>query len=158
MVAGCGDYVPAYASAMNYTEGSDPEQQYPQEAAALVDRGFCALKMRIGGQQPRRDLAALTAVRRVVGSDIKLMTDANGAYTLSTAIDVGRELERLNFYWFEEPLPQADYPGYEVLTEKLDIAIAAGEALPSRGAFKAVIVRRAMDIVATRRQPMRWDW
>lgn len=141
------EHVPAYASAMNYTEGLDPEQQYPLEAAELVGRGFRALKMRIGGQTPRRDLAAVTAVRTAVGSDIKLMTDGNGAYTLSTAIDLGRELERLDFYWFEEPLPQADYPGYEVLTNKLDIAIAAGEALPSRGTFKEVITRRAMDIV-----------
>lgn len=141
------DRVPAYASAMNYTEGLDPEQQYPHEAAELVDRGFRALKMRIGGQPPRCDLAAVTAVRKEVGPEIKLMTDGNGAYTLSTAIDVGRELERLDFEWFEEPLPQADYPGYEVLTAKLDIAIAAGEALPSRGTFKEVITRRAMDIV-----------
>lgn len=139
--------VPAYASAMNYTEGRDPVQQYPEEVATLVARGFRALKMRTGGLPIAQDLAAATAVREVVGPDVLLMADGNGAYSLSKAIQMGRELEQLDFYWFEEPLPQPDYAGYEVLTAKLDIAIAAGEGLGSRGGFKEVLTRRAMDIV-----------
>ncbi len=141
------DRVTAYASAMNYTEGQEPEEQYPAEALRLVAQGFRALKMRVGGLPLARDIAAATAVREAVGPEILLMADGNGAYSLTTAIQMGRALEALNFYWFEEPLPQPDYAGYEVLTDKLDIAIAAGEALGSRGAFKEVVTRRAMDIV-----------
>jgi D-galactarolactone cycloisomerase len=143
------DRVPACASAMNYVEGEDPAEQYPREATALVARGFRALKMRIGGQSIRRDLAAIAAVRQAAGPDIRLMADGNGAYTLGAAIAMGRELERLNLHWFEEPLPQStpDYAGYEVLAAKLDIAIAACENLTSRGTFKEAIARRAMDIV-----------
>jgi D-galactarolactone cycloisomerase len=141
------DRVPAYASAMNYTEGNAPEKQYPEEAAGLAAKGFRALKMRIGRLSMSRDLAAVAAVREAVGPDVRLMADGNGAYTLGEAIRVGRELDRLGLFWFEEPLPEEHYTGYEVLTDKLDIAIAAGEALTSRGAFKEVIARRAMDIV-----------
>ena len=141
--------VMAYASAMNYIEGEDPAVQYPREAEALVAQGFKALKMRLGGQPLRQDVAAATAVRRAVGPDIKLMADGNGAYTLSSAIQMGRELERLGFYWFEEPLPQSvpEYAAYETLAQTLDIAIAACEGLTSRGQFKEAITRRAMDIV-----------
>ena len=143
------DRVPACASARNYIEGEDPARPYPREATEIVGRGFRALKMRIGGQPMRRDLAAVSAVREAVGPDVKLMADGNGAYTLGTAVQMGRELEKLGLYWFEEPLPQEcpDYAGYEVLTGKLDIAIAAGECLGSRGMFKEAIARRAMDIV-----------
>ncbi len=143
------DRVPAYASAMNYLEGLDPEDYYPREAAELKAEGFRAMKMRIGGQSMRRDLAAVEKVREVVGPDVKLMADGNGAYTLGGAIEMGRELERLRFTWFEEPLPQKtpDYPGYEVLTAKLDIPIAGGEGLTTRGGFKDAIARRAMAIV-----------
>src|SRR5262245_15504946 len=38
------DKVLAYASAMNYTEGVRPEDQFPAEAAELVKRGYKALK------------------------------------------------------------------------------------------------------------------
>ena len=141
--------VAAYASAMNYIEDKNPLEHYPAEATELVERGFRALKMRLGGQCLRADVAVAEAVRSAVGPNVKLMADGNGAYTMHTAIQMGRELERLSFYWFEEPLPQStpDYAGYEVLTEKLDIAIAAGEGLTSRGMFKEVVARRAMDIV-----------
>jgi D-galactarolactone cycloisomerase len=141
------DRVPVYASAMNYVEGMEAEQQFPEEAARLIEQGYRALKMRLGGLPVSRDLAAATAVREVVGPAVRLMADGNGAYSLSTAIQVGRELEQLGFYWFEEPMPQPNYAGYEVLTDKLDIAIAAGEALGSREAFRNVIERHAMDIV-----------
>jgi D-galactarolactone cycloisomerase len=139
--------VPVYASTMNYTEGREPLQQYPEEAAAAVRQGFRALKMRIGGQSPRRDLEVVAAVREAVGPDIRLMADGNGAYTLSTAVRVGKELDRLGLYWFEEPLPEAHYAGYEVLTDNLDIAIAGGEVLDSRGAAKELLCRCAFDII-----------
>ncbi|MBL9216539.1 MAG: mandelate racemase/muconate lactonizing enzyme family protein [Opitutaceae bacterium] len=141
--------VMAYASAMNYIEGEDPAEYYPREAAQLVGEGFRALKMRIGGQEIPRDLAAIKAVRREVGPDVKLMGDGNGTYTLGTAMRMGRELEQQGFYWFEEPLPQCtpDYPGYEVLAAKLDIPIAACEGLTARGRFKEALTRRVMDIV-----------
>jgi D-galactarolactone cycloisomerase len=141
------DRVPAYASAMNYQAGLDPEVHYPEEAAALTAQGFRALKLRLGGQPLARDLAAAQAVRAVVGPDVRLMADGNGAYSPMTALRMGRELEALDFDWFEEPLPQPNYAGYAVLADQLDIAIAAGEALGSRAAFKNVIEQRAMDIV-----------
>ncbi len=143
------DRVMAYASAMNYIEGEDPVEQYPREARAFVAQGFKALKMRIGGQSIRKDLAAAAAVRAAVGPDIRLMADGNGAYTLGSAIQMGRELEKLGFYWFEEPLPQSapEYAAYDVLADTLDIPIAACEGLTSRGQFKEAISRRAMDIV-----------
>jgi D-galactarolactone cycloisomerase len=141
--------VPAYASAMNYIQGVDPVDQYPDEAQAMTARGFQAMKMRIGALSMRQDLAAVAAVRSAVGPDIKLMADGNGAYTLPGAVAMGRELEELGLHWFEEPLPQnaPHYAGYDVLTDKLDIAIAAGEGLDSRGAFDSFIGRRAADIV-----------
>jgi D-galactarolactone cycloisomerase len=88
-------------------------------------------------------------VRQAVGPDVKLMADGNGAYSLGTAMKMGRELEQQDFYWFEEPLPQSTpgYAGYEVLTSKLDIPIAACEGLTCRAQFKEAISRRAMAIV-----------
>ncbi len=138
----------AYASGMNYTAGIEPERQFPAEAAELVQRGFTALKVRTGRLTPRRDLALLAKIRETVGSDIRLLTDGNGAFTFSEAVKFAKELEKLDFYCFEEPLPQGlNYAGYETLTASLDIAIAGGEVLDSRVSARDLIVRRSFDII-----------
>lgn len=142
------DKVLAYASAMNYTEGVPPEQQFPPEAAALVKQGFRALKMRTGRYENRRDLAVLAKVREAVGPNVLLMTDGNGGFTLPQAVKFGKELEKLDFYCFEEPLPQGlNYAGYDVLTASLDIAVAGGEVLDSRVAAREHIAKRSFDII-----------
>lgn len=143
------DRVLAYASAMNYTAGIDPLKQFPEEAAALVQKGFQALKLRIGRLEPGDDLKIAAAVREAVGPKVRLMADANGAYAPATALQVGKELERLGFYFFEEPLPLVapHYVGYEHLAAELDIRLAGGEALDSRLTGKNLIDRRAVDLI-----------
>jgi L-alanine-DL-glutamate epimerase-like enolase superfamily enzyme len=50
------------------------------------------------------DLEAHKAVRKAVGDDFKLMSDPVAPYTFEQALRFGRELEKLNYYWYEEPL------------------------------------------------------
>src|SRR5690242_2158331 len=144
--------VPAYASALSYVEGRDPADVWLDEAAALVEQGFRAIKMRIGRFPPEHELPLIARLREALPGHVRLMADGNAAYTLPTAIRVGRELERIGLHWFEEPIPQvaptqAEYAGYDTLAAHLDIAIASGEILQSRGAFKALIDGRKADIV-----------
>ena len=142
------DRVPAYASAMNYVENEQPEEQYPREAEQLVKQGFKALKMRIGRYPVVREAAVAAAVREAVGPDIKLMADGNAAYTLSSALQMGEVLHDLNFEYFEEPLPQSPhYAGYEELRRKLPLPLAAGEGVDSRGSAKELIDRQCMHII-----------
>jgi D-galactarolactone cycloisomerase len=141
--------VPVYVSCMNYTEGIEPEEQYPADARAAAGRSFRAMKMRIGRYPIRRELKFIAAVREAVGPDIKLMADGNSAYTHSEALEVGRELGRLGFFWFEEPMPlhNGKYPGYDGLADKLDVTLAGGEVLDSRGTAHDLLRRRLFDII-----------
>ena len=142
------DKVMPYAAAMNYVEGVRPEDQFPEEAAGLVKRGFLAMKVRTGRFENRRDLAVLAKIRETVGPEIRLLTDGNGAFTIPQAVKYGKELEKLDFYCFEEPLPQGlNYAGYAELTASLDIAIAGGEVLDSRSSARDHIVKRSFDII-----------
>ena len=142
------DKVLAYASAMNYAEGIRPEDQFPSEAAELVKRGYKALKTRCGRYELSRELAVVTKIREAVGGDIRLLTDGNGAFTLPQAVKFGKELEKLDFYCFEEPLPQGqNYAGYDVLCQSLDICVAGGEGLDSRVAARDHIVKRSFDLI-----------
>lgn len=139
----------AYASSMNYMEGIDPEDQHPAEAKKLVERGFRALKARTGRFGPKRDIAVLAKVRDAVGPDVRLMTDGNGGMTFAQAVGFGKELEKLGFYFFEEPIPQRGpfYPGYPELAQALDIPLAGGEVLDSRLNAKELIVNKCFDII-----------
>src|SRR5947208_13739458 len=128
------DRIMGYAAAMNYVEGQDAEKQHPAEAAELAKNGWKAMKIRTGRHGFRKDLAVMQKIREAVGPDVRLMTDGNGAFTLPQAVKFGKELEKLDFYCFEEPLPQSpNYAGYDELTKSLDIAVAGGETLDARG-------------------------
>jgi D-galactarolactone cycloisomerase len=137
--------IPVYASS-GYVQGQEPADQWPTEVAGLAERGFRAVKLKIGKYAPDKELRVLEQLRSVL-PEIKLMVDVWGAYSQPTALMVGRELERLGVYWYEEPLPQAGYVGYESLAAQLDIAVAGGEMLQTREAFKELFDRRAVDIV-----------
>jgi len=140
--------IPVYASAMSYMQDSKPEEDYPKEAADLVRQGFRAMKMRLGRYPVRREAAVAKAVREAVGPHVKLMADANAAYTTESALRMGRVLHELEFEFFEEPMPQSPkYAGYDELRKKLPITLAAGEAVDSRASAKELIDRRVMDII-----------
>jgi len=146
------DRVPVYASALSYVEGVDPADAWLPEALSLVEQGFHAIKMRIGRYPPRHELPLIAQLREALPPTVRLMADGNAAYTLPTAMRVGRELERIGLDWFEEPIPQltpsqAEYAGYELLASGLDIPIAGGEILQARGSFKALLDQRKVDIV-----------
>ena len=139
--------VPVYASGGGYFHGVHPADVWPAETQGYVARGFRAIKLKIGRYDPKEELAALAVVKAGLPADVKLMVDAWGSYTLSTALMVGRELEKLGITFYEEPLPQFGYRGYPELTAQLDLAVAGGEMLQHRQAFKELLDRRAVDII-----------
>jgi len=67
-------------------------------------------------------------VRERVGDDMVLMYDPWGTYrTYEEAFRVGRELERLHFYWYEQPMPEYRVEAYVKLARELDIPILSPE-------------------------------
>src|SRR3546814_18665355 len=58
------------------------------------------------------DLAVCEAVRDAVGDDYKLMLDATWCYQYPEALRVGFAVEELDFYWYEDPLAEADILNY----------------------------------------------
>ena len=87
----------------------------------LRDAGVRAVKLRLHSRTGASTWRSIEAVREAVGSDLELMVDANQGWrmpgdltprwTRDTAVAFARELERLDVYWLEEPLPTADVEG-----------------------------------------------
>jgi len=137
----------AYGYAMMFRKVPDLVSAFEREAASVREKGFTATKMKVG-MGVAQDLALATAVRRGAGEGFKAMADANHAYMAGEAIQLGRGLRDLGFYWFEEPVAPEDYEGYrEVKAALPGIHIAGGEAEFSRWGFRELLGRRCVSIV-----------
>jgi mandelate racemase len=99
-----------------------------REASALVaEGGFTALKLRIGRDRLADDRAAIAAVRQAAGLDVKLMCDFNQGLSLGDALQRCHALDDQGLYWFEEPIPYDNIPGYAQLARELKTPIQIGE-------------------------------
>ena len=95
--------LPAYVSSPLYQS----EGEYSDEALRYKSQGIQAYK--VHAPHPwTKDISVCESVRKAVGSDFRLMLDATGSYDYATALRVGRALEELRFYWFEDPLSDWD--------------------------------------------------
>jgi mandelate racemase len=98
------------------------------EASELASEGgFTAMKLRLGNEHIRDDLAAIDAVRQGVGRDIDLMVDFNQALGLGDAIRRCHELDELGLYWFEEPIAYDNVRGYAQLASMVRTPLQMGE-------------------------------
>jgi len=73
------------------------------------------------------DIAKARAVRRLVSEGFPLAFDANNSYSVGGAIRVGRVLEELGYWWFEEPVQHYHVKAMGEVAQKLDITVSAGE-------------------------------
>ncbi len=123
---------------------ADHIARFTDEAAAIIDMGFSATKMKTG-LGPREDVQLCEAVARGVG-EARFMVDANHCYTTSDAFYVGRALDEMGAYWFEEPVAPEDHDGYRELRAGLKTNISGGEAEFARWGWRAILENRGLDI------------
>ncbi|RYE73293.1 MAG: mandelate racemase/muconate lactonizing enzyme family protein [Oxalobacteraceae bacterium] len=137
----------AYATGLYFRDMNRLNEEAVEEARGYVEQGFKAIKMKIGLGSITKDIDRVAAVRDAIGPDVQLMVDANHCFNVPQAIAIGRELQKLDIHWFEEPISPEDLDGYVEVTRKLDMAIAGGENEFTKFGFRRIIEKRAMDIV-----------
>ena len=143
----CNDDVPVYGYGMMLQKKSVDEliPLFQEEAKQIKSKNFKAMKMKVG-LGPKEDLKLVQAVRNSIGKDFKLMVDANHAYNLKDALYVGKGLDELDIYWFEEPVAPEDYDGYKKLKQKISTSIAGGEAEFTKYGWNKLIENKCIDI------------
>lgn len=141
------DQVPVYGYGMMLKRESVDEHlsRFKAEAAAIKAMGFVATKMKVG-LGTRDDIRLAEAVRAGVGGDFKFMVDANHCYSVDDALEVGRALDGLDAYWFEEPVAPEDLQGYQRLRDHLKTRISGGEAEFTRWGWKNLLDHDCLDI------------
>ncbi len=141
--------VPVYASSM--TRNLTPLEE-ANKALSFVDKGYTGYKLHsaVPGQIDHpsdQTIATVTEVRKAVGDNIDILVDVNGAYSVHHAIEIGKQLEQLGVFHFEEPRPHYDLPGLSEVAEALSIPIASGEMIYSLYEYKELMLRGKIDII-----------
>ena len=141
--------VPVYASSM--ARNLTPLQE-ANRALSFVEKGYTGYKLHsaVPGKiddSADQTIATVTEVRKAVGDDIDILVDVNGAYSVHHAIEIGKQLEELGVFHFEEPRPHYDLPGLASVAEALDIPIASGEMIYSLYEYKELMMRGKVDII-----------
>lgn len=117
------------------------------EAEKLLERGFSAVKLRLGHPTLEVDLAALRAVRRRLPDGVKLMVDFNQALTLAEALRRGRTIDAEGIYWIEEPIRHDDFPGCAELVRALATPVQIGENFSLPEQMAEALAGKACDCV-----------
>ena len=156
LLGGYRDEVPAYASTMCGDElegGLNTPEAYADFAERCKKQGYKAFKLHTWmppipwAPDPKMDVAACRAVRERVGDGMALMVDLFHDYSREEALYIGRQLEKLDFHWIEEPMDEHSISSYVWLSQQLDIPVVGPETAEGKAQTRAEwIVRGASDI------------
>ena len=143
------DSVPVYASSMK--RDLTPYEEAVR-ATGLVEKGYKGYKLHSAVPGKMDDSAdqtikTVTEVRKAVGDDIDILVDVNGAYSIHHSIEIGKKLEDLGVFHFEEPRPHYDLEGLSKISDALTIPIASGEMIFSPYEYRDLIIRGKVDII-----------
>ena len=145
LLGGFRTKVPTYASSMRLPT---PEA-FAAEALEVKAAGLVGYKLHPNGDF-QQDLAAYRVCREAVGDEFILMADPVAQYNYDEALRMGRELEKLNYHWLEEPLYDTDLYQLKKLTAKLDIPIVGTEVIAgSNYSIAQCIEQKVVDRVRT---------
>jgi len=139
--------VPAYASTLDFHLD---DREFRAKLARFREQGFTsAVKTKVGHPDVGWDLRRLAIVKDEMGDDVRLMVDANEAWS------VKETLIRLNAYrdaghrvfWIEDPITREDYEGYARLCGELSFTrVNTGEYLGYSGK-RRLLEHNAVDVL-----------
>ena len=115
LLGGYRTAIPVYASTAHpdvATNGLHDADAYARYATELRDAGYSGFKIHPWGD-PERDIELCRVVAERVGGDMDLMLDPASEYeTYAEALRVGRVLDELGYFWYEDPLADTGQSAY----------------------------------------------
>lgn len=143
------DKIRMYASSM--ARDMTPLEE-AKRAASFVEQGYTGYKLHSAvpgaiDDPADQTIATVTEVRAAVGDDIDILVDVNGAYSTHHAIEIGKALEDLGVFHFEEPRPARDLEGLAAIADALTIPIASGEMIYTHYEYRDLILKGKVDII-----------
>jgi D-galactarolactone cycloisomerase len=153
LLGGSVKRLPAYASLGELR----PPGQRAEDARALLEAGFKAVKVRIARDRIAEGIAVVAAIRDAVGDGLEILVDLNQWWRMAGDIAPGldppaarRVIDRLaehGVLWVEEPLAGGDLEGMRMLRAETGVRIAGGEMARSFDELRLALEHDALDVV-----------
>ena len=144
ILGGARDKSRAYGSGINMHLEGEP---LLDQMRGFLDRGYRAVKMKVGRDNPEEDVERVGSVRRLVGPEVLVMLDANQKWTAGEAIRRARMLTPFAPFWLEEPVLADDREAHCRVRQGAGIPLAAGETMYTRYEFADFLRSGALDVV-----------
>ena len=131
-----------------------PEEEVDVLQRRVSEIGAKAIKFKLGGRMSRnadsiagRTEGILKLARKHFGDDFIIHTDGNGSYDSAKGIEIGRIVESIGAYFYEEPCPFDDLWALKEVSDALDVPIAFGEQETSLRRFAWIIESDAAQVM-----------
>jgi mandelate racemase len=125
----------------------EPAQLADEAVELREEGGFTGLKLRMGRDKLRDDIATVEAVRKSVGEDMALMVDFNQGLDMSEALIRCHAIDDLGLAWIEEPIVYDNLDGYAQLAAELETPIQIGENFYGPRDMHSAMQKKACDLV-----------
>lgn len=138
------DGYPAYTTSAGWLGYSDEKMRRLCKEAK--QEGFKHMKIKVGSDL-RDDMRRAAIIREEIGTDLKLMMDANQKWDVDEAITKIRALAKFDPWWIEEPTSPDDILGHAKIAKAVSpIKIATGEHCQNRVMFKQLMQAKSIEI------------
>ncbi|NBQ39775.1 MAG: mandelate racemase/muconate lactonizing enzyme family protein [Alphaproteobacteria bacterium] len=138
--------VAVYANIWSETQWN--AESLAMRASDLVAKGYEAVKIHpMPNHSAHEAVQAVLRVREAIGDGIKLMVDMGAPDDPETSLYLAENIVPARPYWFEEPCDGQEIEALASIRQATGMRIVTGEKQCGLPHFRAVLARRAADIL-----------
>lgn len=170
------DYIRAYASQLQFDWDIEHRnlvqpEQYAEATRKAMRQGYTAVKVdpigvtddgkwareasnpnwkmrgKLSTKMIETAYERTAAMREAGGNDLDIIIELHSYTDSITGVQLGKRLEPLNIYYYEEPVHPLNVESMLEVHRALDIPIASGERIYTRWGFRPFLERRALQVI-----------
>lgn len=163
------DKIRAYASQVQFdwakvSRNLVTPDEYAKVVRVAMDQGYTCVKVdplgvdaqgewkwdfagMLSARERTMAVERVAAMRKAGGNDLDIIIELHAQTDVNSAIQLGRELEQFNCYYYEEPTQPLNPDIYRNIAAKVNIPLASGERIYSRWGYRPFLEQRLLSVI-----------